>query len=166
LKRFFNRHGMGTEEGSSSANRGIYTDDLQKNYLAAYDKKPRPTFYSIQEGWKFYASRPYLAGIFIWTGFDYRGEPTPFGWPSITSYFGMMDLCGFPKDNVWYLKSWWRDEPVLHLLLHGNWKGQESKVIAVWAYSNCDEVELFLNKKSLGKQTMPPNSHLEWKVKY
>ena len=165
-KRFPNQPGMGTEEGSTFATRGIYTDDLQKNYLAAYDQKPRPTFYSIQEGWKFYASRPYLAGIFIWTGFDYRGEPTPFGWPSITSYFGMMDLCGFPKDNVWYLKSWWRDEPVLHLLPHWNWKGQESKEIAVWAYSNCDEVELFLNKKSLGKQTMPPNSHLEWKVKY
>lgn len=165
-KRFPNQPSMGTEEGSTFATRGIYVTDPQKQYIAAYDKKPRPTFYSIEEGWNFYAARPYLAGMFIWTGFDYRGEPTPHGWPSITSYFGMMDLCGFPKDNVYYLRSWWTDQPTLHLLPHWNLKGQEGKEIDVWAYSNCDEVELFLNKKSLGKQSMKVNGHLEWKVKY
>lgn len=165
-KRFPNQPGMGTEEGSTFATRGIYVTDPKKNYIAAYDKKPRPSFYSIEEGWNFYASRPYMAGMFIWTGFDYRGEPTPHSWPSVTSYFGMMDLCGFPKDNVYYLRSWWSNQPTLHLLPHWNWKGEEGKEIDVWAYSNCDEVELFLNKKSLGKQTMKVNSHLEWKVKY
>lgn len=78
---FKNQPGMGTEEGSTFATRGIYFTDDAKHYQSAYDKKPRPTFYSIEEGWKFYASRPYLAGMFIWTGFDYRGEPTPYGWP-------------------------------------------------------------------------------------
>ncbi|GAA3768489.1 beta-galactosidase GalA [Flavobacterium ginsengiterrae] len=164
--QFKNQPGMGTEEGSTFATRGIYFTDDARHYQSAYDKKPRPTFYSIEEGWKFYAERPYLVGIFIWTGFDYRGEPTPYGWPSVTSYFGMMDVCGFPKDNVFYLKSWWGKEPVLHLLPHWNWSGKEGQEIDVWAYSNCDEVELFLNKKSLGKKKMELNSHLEWKVKY
>jgi beta-galactosidase len=163
---FKNQPGMGTEEGSTFATRGVYFTDDAKHYQSAYDKKPRPTFYSIEEGWKFYAERPYLAGVFFWTGFDYRGEPTPYGWPSVTSYFGMMDVCGFPKDNVFYLKSWWGKEPVLHILPHWNWSGMEGKEIDVWAYSNCDEVELFLNKKSLGKKKMEQNGHLEWKVKY
>ncbi|WP_210463897.1 beta-galactosidase GalA [Rufibacter roseolus] len=164
--RFPNQPSMGTEEGSTHATRGIYVTDPKQQHIAAYDKKPRPTFYSIEEGWTFYANRPWLAGMFIWTGFDYRGEPTPHGWPSVTSYFGMMDLCGFPKDIVWYLRSWWSNQPTLHLLPHWNWTGKEGQEIDVWAYSNCDEVELFLNKKSLGKQTMKVNSHLEWKVKY
>ncbi|PBJ16100.1 beta-galactosidase GalA [Flavobacterium sp. ACN6] len=164
--QFKQQPGMGTEEGSTFATRGIYFTDDAKHYQSAYDKKPRPTFYTIEEGWKFYAERPYLAGVFFWTGFDYRGEPTPYGWPSVTSYFGMMDVCGFPKDNVFYLKSWWGKEPVLHLLPHWNWSGMEGKEIDVWAYSNCDEVELFLNKKSLGKKKMEQNGHLEWKVNY
>jgi beta-galactosidase len=164
--RFPGQPGMGTEEGSTFATRGIYFTDDSKHYHAAYDKKPRPSFYSIEEGWRFYASRPYLGGEFIWTGFDYRGEPTPYGWPSVTSYFGMMDLCGFPKDNVYYLRSWWSDKPVLHILPHWNWKGQEGKPIDVWVYSNCDEVELFLNKKSLDKKKMEQYGHLEWKVNY
>lgn len=163
---FKNQPGMGTEEGSTFATRGVYFTDDAKHYQSAYDKKPRPTFYSIEEGWKFYAERPYLAGIFIWTGFDYRGEPTPYGWPSVTSYFGMMDVCGFPKDNVFYLKSWWGNAPVLHIMPHWNWSGKEGKEIDVWVHSNCDEVELFLNKKSLGKKKMEVNSHLEWKVIY
>ncbi|TPG45114.1 beta-galactosidase GalA [Flavobacterium pectinovorum] len=165
-KEFKNQPGMGTEEGSTFATRGVYFTDDAKHYQSAYDKKPRPSFYSIEEGWKFYATRPYLAGMFIWTGFDYRGEPTPYGWPSVTSYFGMMDVCGFPKDNVFYLKSWWGDKPVLHLMPHWNWQGMEGKEIDVWVYSNCDEVELFLNKKSLGKKKMEQYGHLEWKVKY
>lgn len=163
---FKQQPGMGTEEGSTFATRGIYFTDDAQHYQSAYDKKPRPSFYSIEEGWKFYATRPHMAGMFIWTGFDYRGEPTPYGWPSVTSYFGMMDVCGFPKDNVFYLKSWWGKEPVLHLLPHWNWSGMEGKEIDVWAYSNCDEVELFLNKKSLGKKKMEELGHLEWKVKY
>ncbi|SMO39586.1 beta-galactosidase [Flavobacterium resistens] len=163
---FKQQPGMGTEEGSTFTTRGVYFTDDAKHYKSAYDQKPRPTFYSIEEGWKFYTERPYLAGMFIWTGFDYRGEPTPYGWPSVTSYFGMMDVCGFPKDNVFYLKSWWGNKPVLHIMPHWNWSGMEGKEIDVWVQSNCDEVELFLNKKSFGKKKMKINSHLEWKVKY
>jgi beta-galactosidase len=161
----------GTEEGSTHATRGVYIDDRKRNMIAAYDKKPNPSFYSIEEGWKYYVARDYLAGMMIWTGFDYRGEPTPFGFPSIGSYFGILDQCGFPKDNAYYLKSWWTEETTLHILPHWNppavqAQGNERTDTDVWVYSNCDEVELFLNKKSLGKKVMPLNGHLEWKVKY
>ena len=156
----------GTEEGTTRATRGIYFDDEKNQWLAAYDKKPYPNFLTIEDGWKHYAARDYLAGMFIWTGFDYRGEPTPFGFPSIGSYFGMLDQCGFAKDNVYYLKSWWTDKTTLHIFPHWNHKGKEGQEIAVWAFSNCDEVELFVNKKSAGKKAMPVNGHLEWKVKY
>lgn len=164
--QFKNQPGMGTEEGSTFATRGVYVTDDARHYQSAYDRKPRPSFYSIEEGWTFYATRPYLAGMFIWTGFDYRGEPTPYGWPSVTSYFGMMDVCGFPKDDVYYLKSWWGTVPVVHLLPHWNWPGKEGKEINVWVHTNCDEVELFLNKKSLGKKSVKQYGHLEWNVIY
>jgi beta-galactosidase len=158
---------IGTEEGSTHATRGIYFDNPQRNHLVAYDRETSNThFPSIEYCWNYYNSRPFLSGMFIWTGFDYRGEPTPFGWPSINSYFGMYDVCGFPKDNVWYLKSWWGNEPVLHLLPHWNWTGKEGEPIKVVAYSNCDEVELFLNGKSQGKKAMKKDSHLEWQVAY
>jgi beta-galactosidase len=156
--------GWGTEEGSTYATRGVYLPEPQQQYAPAYDRKGLGN--SIEEGWKHYAERPYLAGMFIWTGFDYRGEPTPFKWPASVSSFGMLDLCGFPKDDAWYLRSWWTTEPILHLLPHWNWPGREGQPIEVWAYSNADEVELFLNKKSLGRKAMPRNSHLMWRVPY
>jgi beta-galactosidase len=102
----------------------------------------------------------------IWTGFDYRGEPTPFGWPSVSSQFGILDTCGFPKDGMFYLKTWWADKPVLHLFPHWNWQGKEGQEIPVWVYSNCDEVELFLNGSSQGRKKVTKNSHLEWPVKF
>lgn len=165
-KKFPKQFSWGTEEGSTVASRGLYINNMDKHEMAAYDTRQNDFFLSLEDGWKHYAARPYLAGMFIWTGFDYRGEPTPFGWPSVVSYFGMVDLCGFPKDNTWYLKSWWTDKPTLHLLPHWNWKGREGQPIEVKAYSNCDEVELFLNKKSLGKKRMEPNGHLNWTVNY
>ncbi len=165
-KKYPGQWSWGTEEGSTVATRGEYATDPQKHFRAAYDEPQNRTSLSIEQGWKWYAERPYLGGLFIWTGFDYRGEPTPFGWPSTTSLFGMMDLCGFPKDNVWYLKSWWAKEPVLHILPHWNWSGKEGQEMVVWVYSNCDEVELFVNKKSLGRKPVQKNSHMEWKVIY
>jgi beta-galactosidase len=103
---------------------------------------------------------------FVWTGFDYRGEESPFRWPNINSEFGILDTCGFPKDVYYYYQSWWTDQPVLHLMPHWNWPGKEGQDIDVRAFSNCEEVELFLNGQSLGKKTMPKNSHLQWLVKY
>jgi beta-galactosidase len=165
-ERFPWQFSVGTEEGSTNTTRGIYEDDPEKQYLAAYDRDTPSGFFAIRKGWQHYAARDYLAGMFIWTGFDYRGEPTPFRYPSVVSYFGMYDLCGFPKDNVYYLKSWWTNEEVLHILPHWNWQGREGEPIDVWVYSNMDEVELFLNNKSLGRKTMEKNSYLSWEVPF
>jgi beta-galactosidase len=161
---FPNQPSMGTEETTSRGTRGQYVDDKPNAHMQATDREPGG--YSMETGLKFYDARPFLSGLFFWTGFDYRGEPNPIGWPQVGSQSGIVDQCGFPKDMFYYLKSWWGSEPVVHLLPHWNWKGNEGQEINVWAYSNCDEVELFLNKKSLGRQTMPKDSHLEWKVKY
>ena len=155
---------MGTEETTSRSTRGIYFDDSSSAHLAPIDRKPPA--HGVEEGLKFYAARPFLSGLFFWTGFDYRGEASPYGWPQVTSQSGIVDLCGFPKDMFYYLQAWWGDKPLLHLAPHWNWKGKEKQAIAVWAYSNCDEVELSLNKKSLGRKTMLRNSHLEWTVPY
>ena len=155
---------MGTEETTSRSTRGVYFDDSLNAHLAPIDRKP-PT-QGVEEGLKFYAARPFLSGLFFWTGFDYRGEASPYGWPQVTSQSGIVDLCGFPKDMFYYLQAWWGDKPLLHLAPHWNWKGKETQAIAVWAYSNCDEVELSLNEKPLGRKTMPRNSHLEWIVPY
>lgn len=162
-KKFPDQPGIGTEETSGCGTRGIFEDDKNNGHMAQFD---RTGGVSIERGWKFYDERPWLSGLFYWTGFDYKGEPNPLGFPAVSSEFGIVDVCGFPKDAFYYLKSWWGTEPVLHLTPHWNWKGKEGKEISVWAYGNCDEVELFLNKKSLGKKPMPKNSHIEWNVTY
>ncbi len=162
--KFPNQPGLGTEETTTRGTRGIYITDSVKGYMMATDRLPSGT--SIEEGYKFYAERPFLAGLFFWTGFDYRGEPHPYGWPQVASQSGIIDLCGFPKDPFYYLKSVWTYEPVLHLLPHWNWKGKEGKPIKVWAFTNCDEVELYLNNKSLGRKPLPKDSHIEWTVNY
>jgi beta-galactosidase len=155
---------VGTEESTSKGTRGIYQDDPVNAHMEATDRKLSGR--SIETGFNFYTDRPFLSGLFFWTGFDYRGEANPFGWPQVGSQYGILDLCGFPKDMFYYLKSWWSVKPVLHLLPHWNWQGKEGQEINVWAYSNCDEVELFLNNKTQGRKIMPKNSHLQWKVNY
>jgi beta-galactosidase len=157
---------VGSEQGSTVGTRGIYTNDPARGYVSAYDIGATKWSNTAEQWWSFFATRPWLSGGFVWTGFDYRGEPTPYGWPCINSHFGIYDTCGFPKDNFWYYQSWWTDQPVLHLLPHWNWPGREGEEIEVRTLSNCQEVELSLNGRSLGKQTMPRNSQLIWKAKY
>jgi beta-galactosidase len=107
-----------------------------------------------------------MAGSFVWTGFDYKGEPSPCEWPSINSHFGIMDMCGFPKDNYYYYRAWWRPQPVVNLMPHWNWPGKEGRDIRVVAFSNCQRVELFLNGRSLGARDMPRYGHAQWTVQY
>jgi beta-galactosidase len=157
---------VGSEQASTVSTRGIYENDKARGYVSAYDVNAPSWAHTAETWWSYFADRPWLSGGFIWTGFDYRGEPTPYGWPCINSHFGVMDTCGFPKDNFYYYQSWWTDKPVLHLLPHWNWPGKEGTEIEVRALSNCEAVELFLNGRSLGRQTMERNSHLTWMVKY
>ncbi len=159
---------MGTETGSTVSTRGAYVNDAAAHVVRAYDTE-HPWWASTAEGWwSIAATRPCIAGGFIWTGFDYRGEPTPFAqFPSISSYFGVLDTCGFPKDNFHYYRAWWRpDLPQVHLLPHWTWPGRKGQPIEVWAHGNCDEVELLLNGRSLGRKPMPRNGHLAWSVPY
>lgn len=154
---------VGTEQASVVGTRGIYEDDVKRGYVRAYDNRGTST---AEAWWSYFADRPWLSGAFLWTGFDYRGEPMPYGWPCISSHFGVLDTCGFPKDTFYYYQAWWTQKVVLHLLPHWNWPGREGQEIRVDALSNCQAVELFLNGVSLGRQSMKPNSKLTWKVRY
>ena len=155
----------GSETSSAISTRGEYLTSPLRNTVNAYDSVV-PWGETAEEWWKFYGTRDWEAGGFAWTGFDYRGEPTPYGWPSINSQFGIVDMCGFPKDTFFYYKAWWGKDPVLHLFPHWNFEGREGDTIPVWVYSNLDEVELFVNGASQGSQKVPHLGHVEWKVKY
>jgi beta-galactosidase len=162
-QKFPDKLTIGTETASTRVTRGIYTDDKAAGYLAAYGTNGTERAW---DWWPYYATHPFTSGGFVWTGFDYRGEPIPYKWPCISSHFGLMDTCGFPKDIYYYYQSWWTDQPVLHLMPHWNWAGEEGKKICVRVFSNCKQVELFLNGKSLGRQTMQPNWFLDWDIAY
>ena len=163
---------VGTEETTGCGTRGIYFN--QPDYpgrMVSMNRQPTPDTRNpipnvIERGWKFYAERPWAAGLFYWTGFDYRGEPNPLSYPAHDSEFGIFDYCGFWKDEAYYLKAWWTDTPTLHIFPHWNLHGHEGEEVELWAYSNCDEVELTVNGKNLGRQQMPQNGHLMWKAVY
>jgi len=157
---------MGTEVASTVSTRSIFEKDTVNAYVPDYDSVAPPWASTAEYWWRIAADREWFMGGFAWTGFDYRGEPTPYRWPDINSHFGIMDMCGFPKTVYYYYQSWWTDKDVLHIAPHWNWKGKEGQEIPVWVNTNADNVELFLNGKSLGKKDMPRNGHLEWIVRY
>ncbi|MCX7798067.1 MAG: DUF4982 domain-containing protein [Melioribacter sp.] len=174
---------IATETTSALATRGHYdmpSDSIRRwpkrwdlpleggnpdNTCSSYDNCSAPWGSTHEETWKIIKKHDFLSGMFIWTGFDYLGEPTPYSWPSRSSYFGIVDLAGFPKDVYYMYQSEWTNKPVLHLFPHWNWK--EGQIIDIWAYTNCDEVELFLNGNSLGtKRKIGDDLHLMWRVKF
>ena len=157
---------MGTETVSAVGTRGIYITDAKKGFVSSYDPYTTTGRASAEGWWSFCNARPWNSGGFVWTGFDYRGEPSPNGWPNISSQYGIIDTCGFPKDSFFYYQSWWTKKPVLHLFPHWNWPGYEGKEIAVWVYSNLDKVELLHNGQSLGAKDVKKDSHVAWIVKY
>ncbi|MGH2552389.1 MAG: glycoside hydrolase family 2 TIM barrel-domain containing protein, partial [Chitinophagaceae bacterium] len=164
---------IGTEMGSTVTTRGIYEKDTIRGYVPDQDITA-PWWASTAEAWwTLAAPNDYWLGGFVWTGFDYRGEPTPYQWPNINSHFGIMDMCGFPKNIYYYYQSWWTDKDVLHISPHWNfrskgpgWNKPVGDSIDVWVNTNADNVELFLNGKSKGKKDMPRNSHLKWTINY
>ncbi|HEY1809726.1 MAG TPA: beta-galactosidase GalA [Acidobacteriaceae bacterium] len=156
---------FGSETSSAISTRGEYATDPQRNTVNSYDGVV-PWGETPEEWWTFYGTREWECGGFAWTGFDYRGEPTPYGWPSINSQFGIVDMCGFPKDYFYYYKAWWGKEPSLHVFPHWNWHGREGDEIPVWVYTNGEEAELLVNGKSLGRQKVPRFGHVQWKARY
>jgi len=170
---------VAAETSSALSTRGEYGLELKpdgkvemnmrpNNQCVSYDLD-RPNWgCTAEESLVFIKNAPWVAGEFVWTGFDYIGEPTPYHWPSRSSYFGIIDLAGFPKDRYYLYQSQWTDKPVVHLLPHWNWKGFEGKEIPVWCFTNAESVELFLNGKSLGSKDFKGSKslHLEWKVPY
>ena len=163
------RKAVGTEETTGCGTRSIYFDDVENGHMAALNRRNNTVdncYNVIGRGWKYYLERPWLGGHFYWTGFDYRGEPNPLKYPATGSEFGILDYCGFPKDEAWYLKAWWTEEPVLHVFPHWNLKGHEGETVSVWVYSNCDEVELIVNGKRLGRKKMERNGYLSWDAVY
>jgi beta-galactosidase len=157
---------LGTEEASTRCTRGEYFVDDEQGYRSDYDKPKDVMGLTAERWWKFYDARPWLAGAYVWTGFDYRGEPHPYLWPVINCHFGIMDVCGFPKNNFYYYQAWWTDKDVLHLYPHWNWNGKTGDTINVWCQTNCQQVELFLNSKSQGTRQVAKDSHVEWNVVY
>jgi len=157
---------LGTEMGSTVTTRGIYEKDSIRGYVPDQDITAPSWASRAEDWWVLAAENPFWMGGFVWTGFDYRGEPTPYGWPDINSHFGIMDMCGFPKNIYYYYQSWWTDKDVLHISPHWNHREKRGQPIDVWVNTNADNAELFLNGKSLGKKDMPRNSHLQWKVNY
>src|SRR5437762_3349599 len=173
-----------TEAMSALNSRGVYEQpsDSVASYATPYvkDSGPQPNkdyrlssyddrkaFWGSlhEESLRLFERYPFLSGIFIWTGIDYLGEPTPYAWPARSSYFGVVDLAGFPKDPYYLYQSMWTTRPMLHVFPHWNWTARDS--INVWAYTNGDEAELFLNGVSLGvKRKVDAVSHLMWRVSY
>jgi beta-galactosidase len=179
---FADRPFIATETVSGLASRGFYqmpSDSIRiwpkrwdipftntVNHCSAYDNCHVPWGCTQEESWKYIKKTDYVSGQFIWTGFDYLGEPTPYGWPSRSSYFGIVDLAGFPKDVYYMYQSEWTDKDVLHIFPHWNW--QAGEIIDVLAYyNNADEVELFLNDKSLGiKKKENDDLHITWRIPF
>lgn len=142
-----------SEDTSTVMTRGEYVTDKERHLLASYDEEAQPWGATHRAAWKAIAERPFVAGTFVWTGFDYRGEPQPLEWPTASSSFGAMDLCGFPK-TAYYIHQaqWFDDRPILHIEPHWNWSGREGQPIRLMVISNADEVSLSLNGKQLGAQ--------------
>jgi beta-galactosidase len=164
---------IGTEMGSTVTTRGIYEKDTVRGYVSDQDITAPWWASKAEDWWTLAAPNDFWLGGFIWTGMDYRGEPTPYQWPNINSHFGVMDMCGFPKNIYYYYQSWWTDKDVLHISPHWNfrekqagWNKPVGDSIDVWVNTNADNVELFLNGKSKGKKEMPRNSHLKWTINY
>ncbi len=164
---------IGTEMGSTVTTRGEYEKDTVRGYVPDQDITAPWWASKAEDWWTLAADKDFWLGGFVWTGMDYRGEPTPYQWPNINSHFGIMDMCGFPKNIYYYYQSWWTDKDVLHISPHWNfrekqagWNKPVGDSIDVWVNTNADNVELFLNGKSKGKKDMPRNSHLKWTINY
>ena len=156
-----------SEDTSAFMTRGVFEETGKEGFAPSYDTLHASWGNTHRKAWKLIAERPFVAGGFVWTGFDYRGEPQKFSWPSVSSVFGILDTCGFPK-TAYYIHqaAWIDDKPVLQIVPHWNWPGKEGKPVKVLVLTNGDAVELFLNGKSLGEKPVDRLEGGEWQVPY
>jgi beta-galactosidase len=157
---------IAAETHCALSTRGVYQTDRERFVFASYDEDKAFWGNTARQTWRAIWPRPFVAGMFAWTGFDYRGEPSPHEWPCISSHWGILDTCGFEKDAFFLHKAWFTREPFVHLLPHWNWPGKDGAPIRVAAYTNCDEVQLFLNERSLDRKPVDPIEMVEWPVPY
>ncbi len=165
-----------SESSSAVRSRGVYKTPVTTNILmssdnqcSSYDNSVVSWGTSAEGSWSSVNTRPFIAGEFIWTGFDYIGEPTPYGWPSKSSYFGAIDTAGFPKDIFYFYQSKWNAAgPTMVHIVPMDWTSWTAgQAVTVWAYTNADSVELFLNGTSLGSKNMSgTTAHLQWSVPF
>jgi beta-galactosidase len=157
-----------SEDASGLMERGVYVTDKNRHLIDAYDLQAPDWGSTHRKTWKMIDERPFLAGCFIWTGFDYHGEPTPYTWPTAGSFFGCMDLCGFPKTAFWLHQAQWRDDiDVLQLVPGWNWPADSiGKKIRVMALSNADSVKLVLNGKTISGQKVDKYEMNTWFLPY
>lgn len=155
-----------SEDTSAFMTRGAWTTDSERCIMAEDDTQAAPWGATHRAGWRAVADREWLAGGFTWTGFDYHGEPTPHVWPVVGSFFGIMDQCGFPKTAFYLHQVQWIREPMLRIAPHWNWAGREGEPIKVMVITTLPEVELRLNHRSQGRQTVAPDGTAEWLVPY
>ncbi len=156
-----------SEDTSCFMTRGEYVTDKKNNVCDSYDTQHGHWGATHRDAWRAISERKFLAGGFVWTGFDYRGEPTPYRWPSAGSFFGAMDLCGFPKSAYYIHQAHWIDSrPILQITPHWNWAGQEGKPIKVMVISNSDVVRLSLNGKLIGEKKNDKIDMVSWDVPY
>ncbi len=161
---FPNQPVLSSETVSAFATRGCVETDEAAQVFSNYDEACADWGETVREANTAVLSRPFMMGLFVWTGFDYRGEPTPHEWPSVSSHFGVMDACGFPKDTYHLYRAYWTQAPTIHVLPH--WNHRRGAEVRVMAYSNCDEAELFLNGRSLGRQPNDMPVQVTWRVKF
>lgn len=163
-ERFPHMPMLGSENNSAFQVRGVYKTDTEKNLIDSYDSEAAAWGNTHRDGFKQVDTRKHIMGMFIWTGFDYRGEPTPFAWPSVGTFFGIMDTCGFKKDAFYLNKAFFTEEPMIHVLPHWNWtKGENVKVMT---HTNCDEAEVFVNGISMGRKSVDKYDMAEWNVEF
>jgi len=163
-----------TEASAVLSSRGIYQFPVERIYRGFKNKSLQISSYDLVNTgfgtlpdveFKLQDDNEWIAGQFVWSGFDYHGEPDPFEdmWPAHSSYFGIVDMCGFPKDRYYLYQSVWTDKPMIHLLPHWNWEGREGEITPVYVYTNCASAELFVNGVSKGiKRKQEGIYRLKW----
>jgi len=157
---------IGSETVSAFSTRNTYQSNTALQVFDSFDTERASWGNTVRESWKTIHTNDYIMGTFVWTGFDYRGEPTPYEWPSVSTHFGIMDTCGFPKDAYYLYQAFWLDRPVLHIVSHWNWQGKEGMPIKVMTHTNCDEVAVYVNGRLIDRQAIDLYEQHTWQIPY